>query len=153
MELNWARLQRFRYIEWHLAHTGQINRADLVTEFCISEIQASKDFSAYQLAAPENLVYDKVGKTYRPSPTFARRYPQPRDLLGDLKYLRSTINSALIAASDRAGDSRGSTKAHYQGEAKALRAVQTYMDWLIDVRHRPGGPHPLANPNKPSNIL
>lgn len=151
-ELTWAQLARYRYIEWHLAHAGQINRGDLMAEFCISEIQASNDFTAYQAAAPDNLIYDRKAKTYRPSPDFKRRFPLPKDLLSDLKSLRNEVTCCKTSAGDRSGDSRGLARAELRGMCRAFRAMEQQLNWLIDVRHRPGGPHPLAEKQAPPSL-
>lgn len=61
---------RFEFLEYRAYWHGRFNRSDLITQFGVSQTQASMDFKAYQGLAPGNLIYDGTEKTYRPSETF-----------------------------------------------------------------------------------
>lgn len=78
----WSVEQRLAFIERRLYWDGQINRSDLVDQFSISVPQASSDLSAYELAAPGNMHYDKSAKAYLASREF-----QPRADLSARQYL------------------------------------------------------------------
>ena len=66
----WSLEQRLAYLENHLFWEGRVNRRNLMAQFRVSEPQAAKDFAFYRKHQPENLVYDKRGKCFRPSPAF-----------------------------------------------------------------------------------
>lgn len=61
---------RFEFLEFRAYWHGRFNRSDLITQFGVSQTQASMDLKAYQALAPGNLTYDGTEKTYRPSPVF-----------------------------------------------------------------------------------
>lgn len=61
---------RYEFLEYRAYWHGRFNRSDLITQFGVSQTQASMDFKAYQDLAPGNLIYDGTEKTYRPSSTF-----------------------------------------------------------------------------------
>lgn len=66
----WEVRLRLEFIETRLFWEGKLNRADLVDFFGVSVIQASKDISQYQGAAPGNIIYDKSNKYYLASAQF-----------------------------------------------------------------------------------
>lgn len=66
----WSPNQRLKFIDAKLYWEGRINRADLVEAYSISVQQASADFSAYNDAAPNNLLYDPRLKGYISSDSF-----------------------------------------------------------------------------------
>lgn len=61
---------RYEFLEYRAYWHGRFNRSDLITQFGVSQTQASMDFKAYQDLAPGNLVYDGTERTYRPSDRF-----------------------------------------------------------------------------------
>jgi predicted DNA-binding transcriptional regulator YafY len=62
--------QKLQFIEFRLFWEGHVNRSDLIDKFGVSANQASGDLNRYIALAPDNMVYDKSGKTYVRSPTF-----------------------------------------------------------------------------------
>ncbi len=62
--INWGVERRLEFIEFRLSWEGGVRRSDIMTEFRVSEPQASKDLTLYQERAPGNAVYDKVSKRY-----------------------------------------------------------------------------------------
>jgi predicted DNA-binding transcriptional regulator YafY len=87
--LRWAVEARLEFIERKLYWEGTANRRDLIEKFSVSEQQASSDLTRYQEMAPDNLVYDKSGKTYRTSDAFepVLYRPDPDRLLADFRLL------------------------------------------------------------------
>jgi hypothetical protein len=90
-KIRWSIERRLEFIDFRLYWEGRINRSDLVEFFGISIPQASADLSRYQLAAKDNLLYDKVAKTYVASPSF-------RPLVLDPSADRYLAQLRLIAA-------------------------------------------------------
>ena len=68
--LRWGVEQKLQFIEFRLFWEGHVNRSDLIDKFGVSANQASGDLNRYIALAPDNMVYDKSGKTYVRSPTF-----------------------------------------------------------------------------------
>lgn len=68
--LRWGVEQKLQFIEFRLFWEGYVNRGDLIDKFGISQNQASGDLNRYIALAPDNMVYDKSGKTYVRSPSF-----------------------------------------------------------------------------------
>lgn len=68
--MQWAQKQRLRYIEERLLWEGRVNRADIMTKFGVSAVQASTDLRSYREKHPGNAVYDHQLKAYRPSDHF-----------------------------------------------------------------------------------
>jgi hypothetical protein len=68
--LRWGVEQKLQFIEFRLFWEGHVNRSDLIDKFGVSPNQASGDLNRYIALAPDNMVYDKSGKTYVRSPTF-----------------------------------------------------------------------------------
>lgn len=87
--LRWAVEARLDFLERKLFWEGTANRRDLIERFGVSEQQASSDLTRYQTMAPDNLVYDKSGKTYRTSEAFepVLYRPDPDRLLADFRLL------------------------------------------------------------------
>ena len=61
---SWFVDRRLDYIDWCLAEHGEIQRADLMRVFEVSENQASIDLNAYLAAYPGAMNYDKRVKRY-----------------------------------------------------------------------------------------
>jgi len=87
--LRWAVEARLDFLERKLYWEGTANRRDLIERFGVSEQQASSDLTRYQTLAPDNLVYDKSGKTYRTSDAFepVLYKPDPDRLLADFRLV------------------------------------------------------------------
>ena len=91
--LGWSVTARLRFLEEQAWWTGGVNRRDIVERFGISEQQASGDFTRYQELAPENLVYDKSGKTYRPTTEFQPVFfdPDTAETLGQFRLIAENV--------------------------------------------------------------
>lgn len=84
--IRWGLRRRLEFIEWRAFWNGRVNRKDLEDQFQISTPQASADFARYQSAAPTNIEYDKVEKTYVANrQDFRAKFLQP---LSPERYLR-----------------------------------------------------------------
>ncbi len=69
--LRWDLLTRYRLIEIVAQWEGRLTTNHLMNSFGIGRQQASKDINAYLAdIAPDNLVYDKYLKGYKPSQNF-----------------------------------------------------------------------------------
>lgn len=69
--LRWDLLFRYRMIEIISLWEGRLTTKHLMRSFGIGRQQASKDINSYQTdIAPDNLVYDKYLKGYKPSDSF-----------------------------------------------------------------------------------
>ena len=69
--LRWDLLTRYRLIEIVAQWEGRLTTNHLMNSFGIGRQQASKDINTYlQEIAPDNLIYDKYLKGYRPSESF-----------------------------------------------------------------------------------
>jgi len=75
--LRWNVEQRFEFIEFKIFWEGRVNRSDIMNFFGISIPQASKDLSAYQKLAPQNLHYDRSEKCYFASNSFTPCFLKP----------------------------------------------------------------------------
>lgn len=75
--LRWGVEQKLQFIEFRLFWEGHVNRGDLIDKFGISQNQASGDLNRYIALAPDNMVYDKSGKTYVRSPGFSPNFLKP----------------------------------------------------------------------------
>jgi hypothetical protein len=62
--MTWATDRRLDYIDWRLAEHGEIQRADLMRVFAVSEQQASIDLNAFIATHPGAMEYDKSAKRY-----------------------------------------------------------------------------------------
>lgn len=96
--LRWSVEQKLQFIEFRLFWEGHINRADLMDAFGVSLNQASGDLNRYIALAPDNMVYDKSGKTYVRSPAFNPHLLKP-DANQYLAQLRS-VAEGIVAPED-----------------------------------------------------
>lgn len=96
--LRWGVEQKLHFIEFRLFWEGHVNRSDLIEKFGVSPNQASGDLNRYIALAPDNMVYDKSGKTYVRSPAFKPLFLTP-DASQYLSQVRS-IAEGLIAQED-----------------------------------------------------
>jgi hypothetical protein len=65
-----AQKERLAYLELHAFFVGELRRGDLEARFSIKPAAATRDLNAYRALAPDNLIYDRSGKAYVPSPSF-----------------------------------------------------------------------------------
>lgn len=72
-KINWQR-QRRRWIEMRLRFLGEVRRSDVIKQFQVNEITASRDLSEYRKAYPGNIGAADDGKSYRRPPTFTPRF-------------------------------------------------------------------------------
>lgn len=96
--LRWGVEQKLHFIEFRLFWEGHVNRSDLIEKFGVSPNQASGDLNRYIALAPDNMVYDKSGKTYVRSPAFKPLFLTP-DASQYLSQVRS-IAEGVIAPED-----------------------------------------------------
>lgn len=96
--LRWGVEQKLQFIEFRLFWEGHVNRSDLIDKFGVSPNQASGDLNRYIALAPDNMVYDKSGKTYVRSPTFKPLFLK-LDATQYLSQVRS-IAEAVITPED-----------------------------------------------------
>lgn len=96
--LRWSVEQKLQFIEFRLFWEGHVNRADLMDKFGVSLNQASGDLNRYIALAPDNMVYDKSGKTYVRSPGFSPCFLKP-DATQYLAQVRS-IAEGIVAPED-----------------------------------------------------
>jgi len=75
--LRWGVEQKLQFIEFRLFWEGHVNRSDLIDKFGVSQNQASGDLNRYIALAPDNMAYDKSGKTYVRSPSFSPLFLEP----------------------------------------------------------------------------
>ena len=75
--LRWSVEQKLQFIEFRLFWEGHVNRADLMDTFGVSLNQASGDLNRYIALAPDNMVYDKSGKSYVRSSSFKPLFLKP----------------------------------------------------------------------------
>jgi predicted DNA-binding transcriptional regulator YafY len=75
--LRWGVEQKLQFIEFRLFWEGHVNRGDLIDKFGISQNQASGDLNRYIALAPDNMVYDKSGKSYVRSSSFKPLFLKP----------------------------------------------------------------------------
>lgn len=96
--LRWGVEQKLQFIEFRLFWEGHVNRGDLIDKFGISQNQASGDLNRYIALAPDNMVYDKSGKTYVRSPAFSPHFLKP-DATQYLAQVRS-VAEGIVAPED-----------------------------------------------------
>ncbi|MBC2663672.1 WYL domain-containing protein [Novosphingobium flavum] len=96
--LRWGVEQKLQFIEFRLFWEGHVNRGDLIDKFGISQNQASGDLNRYIALAPDNMVYDKSGKTYVRSPAFSPHFMKP-DATQYLAQVRS-VAEGIVAPED-----------------------------------------------------
>lgn len=96
--LRWGVEQKLQFIEFRLFWEGHINRGDLIDKFGISQNQASGDLNRYIALAPDNMVYDKSGKSYVRSSSFKPLFLKP-DATQYLAQVRS-VAEGIVAPED-----------------------------------------------------
>lgn len=92
--LRWGVEQKLQFVEFRLFWEGHVNRGDLIDKFGISQNQASGDLNRYIALAPDNMVYDKSGKTYVRSSSFSPLFLEP-DATQYLSQLRSVAEGLV----------------------------------------------------------
>lgn len=96
--LRWGVEQKLQFIEFRLFWEGHVNRGDLIDKFGISQNQASGDLNRYIALAPDNMVYDKSGKSYVRSSSFKPLFLKP-DASQYLAQVRS-VAEGIVAPED-----------------------------------------------------
>jgi predicted DNA-binding transcriptional regulator YafY len=94
LSLRWGVEQKLQFIEFRLFWEGHVNRGDLIDKFGISQNQASGDLNRYIALAPDNMIYDKSGKTYVRSSSFSPIFLNP-DATQYLSQLRSVAEGIV----------------------------------------------------------
>lgn len=92
--LRWGVEQKLQFIEFRLFWEGHVNRSDLIDKFGVSPNQASGDLNRYISLAPDNMVYDKSGKTYVRSSAFKPLFLKP-DSTQYLSQVRSVAEGII----------------------------------------------------------
>jgi predicted DNA-binding transcriptional regulator YafY len=92
--LRWGVEQKLQFIEFRLFWEGHVNRSDLIDKFGVSPNQASGDLNRYIALAPDNMVYDKSGKTYVRSSSFKPLFLKP-DATQYLSQVRSVAEGVI----------------------------------------------------------
>lgn len=92
--LRWGVEQKLQFIEFRLFWEGHVNRSDLIDKFGVSPNQASGDLNRYIALAPDNMVYDKSGKTYVRSSAFKPLFLKP-DATQYLSQVRSVAEGVI----------------------------------------------------------
>lgn len=92
--LRWGVEQKLQFIEFRLFWEGHVNRGDLIDKFAISQNQASGDLNRYIALAPDNMVYDKSGKSYVRSSSFKPLFLKP-DATQYLAQVRSVAEGIV----------------------------------------------------------
>jgi predicted DNA-binding transcriptional regulator YafY len=90
--------QKLQFIEFRLFWDGHVNRGDLIDKFGISQNQASGDLNRYIALAPDNMIYDKSGKTYVRTSSFRPLFFKP-DATQYLAQVRS-VAEGIVAPED-----------------------------------------------------
>ena len=75
--MNLAAEKRLKFIESRLFWEGWVRRGNIEDFFQISTPQATKDIKEYKDKAPENIIYDPVGKMYVVGKNFKPVYEEP----------------------------------------------------------------------------
>ena len=96
--LRWGVEQKLQFIEFRLFWEGHVNRSDLIDKFGVSVNQASSDLNRYIALAPDNMVYDKSGKTYVRGSTFEPLFLKP-DATQYLSQVRS-VAEGIVSRED-----------------------------------------------------
>ena len=96
--LRWGVEQKLQFIEFRLFWEGHVNRSDLIDKFSVSQNQASGDLNRYIALAPDNMVYDKSGKTYLRSSSFSPLFLK-LDATQYLSQVRS-VAEGIVAPED-----------------------------------------------------
>ncbi len=92
--LRWGVEQKLQFVEFRLFWEGHVNRGDLIDKFGISQNQASGDLNRYIALAPDNMVYDKSGKSYVRSSSFRPLFLEP-DATQYLSQVRSVAEGIV----------------------------------------------------------
>lgn len=92
--LRWGVEQKLQFIEFRLFWEGHVNRSDLIDKFGVSPNQASGDLNRYIALAPDNMVYDKSGKTYVRASAFKPLFMKP-DATQYLSQVRSVAEGII----------------------------------------------------------
>ena len=92
--LRWGVEQKLQFIEFRLFWDGHVNRSDLIEKFGVSPNQASGDLNRYIALAPDNMVYDKSGKTYVRSSAFKPLFLKP-DATQYISQVRSVAEGII----------------------------------------------------------
>lgn len=92
--LRWGVEQKLQFIEFRLFWEGHVNRSDLIDKFGVSPNQASGDLNRYIALAPDNMVYDKSGKTYVRASAFEPLFMKP-DATQYLSQVRSVAEGII----------------------------------------------------------
>ena len=92
--LRWGVEQKLQFIEFRLFWEGHVNRSDLIEQFGVSPNQASGDLNRYIALAPDNMVYDKSGKTYVRASAFRPIFLKP-DATQFLSQVRSVAEGII----------------------------------------------------------
>ena len=92
--LRWGVEQKLQFIEFRLFWEGHVNRSDLIDKFGVSPNQASGDLNRYIALAPDNMVYDKSGKTYVRASAFRPFFLKP-DATQFLSQVRSVAEGII----------------------------------------------------------
>jgi predicted DNA-binding transcriptional regulator YafY len=92
--LRWGVEQKLQFIEFRLFWEGHVNRSDLIDKFGVSPNQASGDLNRYIALAPNNMVYDKSGKTYVRASAFKPLFLKP-DATQFLSQVRSVAEGII----------------------------------------------------------
>lgn len=72
--MNYAVIQRMRFIDIALSEYGRVNRSVLIEYFGLSAASATKDLSTYQEQHPGNMIYSTKSKSYVATSEFERAY-------------------------------------------------------------------------------
>jgi len=88
--MNLAAEKRLKFIESRLYWEGWVRRGNIEDFFQISTPQATKDIKEYKEKAPDNIIYDSVGKMYVASKSFKPVFEEPssEDYLNRLLHLK-----------------------------------------------------------------
>ena len=92
--LRWGVEHKLQFIEFRLFWEGHVNRSDLIDKFGVSPNQASGDLNRYIALAPDNMIYDKSGKTYVRSSSFSPLFLRP-DATQYLSQVRSVAEGVI----------------------------------------------------------
>lgn len=92
--LRWGVERKLQFIEFRLFWEGHVNRSHLIDQFGISQNQASGDLNRYIALAPDNMAYDKSGKTYVRAAPFTPLFLKP-DASQYLSQVRSVAEDIV----------------------------------------------------------
>lgn len=95
--VNWQRI-RLRWIDMRLRFLGEVRRSDVIAQFAVNEITASRDLSEYREAFPENTVAAKDGKSYDRAATY-----KPQFEFTAREVLEALTTGHLLDTSGKAG--------------------------------------------------